>query len=353
MKKILVISVPNYAKGGVASVVSTFMKNNYVNSRYSIRYYFTHESGGSLKKHLSFFYFLVRFPFFLLCNDFDGAHVHGSLKGSFFRKACFLFWLKIYKIPVVYQCHAAQVDDFFSNSLKKYIVNKIFKQYDLRLCLGNCWKSNFENITGLKWNVLHNPVATFPFEKSQHEEFNLVFMGELSKRKGIRDLIEAFSLVKNDNAKLYVAGSGDIDGLTDFCNELGVKNRVEFLGWIDSEQKGSLLSIADVVVLPSYAEGLPISILEAMSASVAVITTPVGAIGDAITHDINGLLVPPGNIYELASAINVLGSDKAKRLELATLGKEKFDELFHEDVVAQKLLGFYELLTNKERGRAK
>ncbi|MBF4376483.1 glycosyltransferase family 4 protein, partial [Vibrio anguillarum] len=87
---------------------------------------------------------------------------------------------------------------------------------------------------------------------------------------------EAFSLVKNDNAKLYVAGSGDIDGLTDFCNELGVKNRVEFLGWIDSEQKGSLLSIADVVVLPSYAEGLPISILEAMSASVAVITTPVG-----------------------------------------------------------------------------
>ncbi|MGC9550986.1 glycosyltransferase family 4 protein [Vibrio metoecus] len=348
MKKILVISVPNYAKGGVASVVSTFMKNNYINSRYNISYYFTHEPSGYFKKHLSFFYFLIRFPFFLHCNNFDGAHVHGSLKGSFFRKSCFLFWIKMYKIPVIYQCHAAQVDEFFSNSIKKYIVSKIFKQYDLRLCLGNYWKSNFENITELKWNVLHNPVSTFSIKKSQHEDFNLLFMGELSKRKGIRDLIEAFSLVKNDKAKLYVAGNGDISSLTDLCNKLGIEKRVKFLGWIDSEKKSSLLSIADVVVLPSYAEGLPISILEAMSASVAVITTPVGAIGDAITHDVSGMLIPPGNIHELAKAINILASDKTKRLELATLGKEKFDQLFQEDVVAQKLLGFYELLTNKE-----
>ncbi|ENM5862799.1 glycosyltransferase family 4 protein, partial [Vibrio mimicus] len=254
---------------------------------------------------------------------------------------------KIYNIPVIYQCHAAQVDSFFSNEIKKRLVNKIFQQYDLRLCLGNFWKDKFEKITKLEWNVLPNPVAKFSFDKIEHDSFNLLFMGELSNRKGIKDLIQAFVLVKHENAKLYIAGNGDIKRLMELCNKLGINDRVEFLGWIDSIKKSDLLSIADVVILPSYAEGLPISVLEAMSANIAVIATPVGAVSDAITHNVNGLLVTPGKIDELADAINDLGYDKEKRQKFAELGRKKFNESFHEDIVAHKILEFYDRLTNE------
>ncbi|ENM5835796.1 glycosyltransferase, partial [Vibrio metoecus] len=198
-----------------------------------------------------------------------------------------------------------------------------------------------ERLTNYQWNILYNPVPNLNVTKVDTETCNFTFIGELSKRKGITDLLNAFAMNEVENARLLIAGNGDIAQLSYLCTELGISNKVEFLGWINNKQKLDLLARTDVVVLPSYAEGLPMSILEAMSAGLPVITTSVGAIGDAITNNVNGLIVEPGNISDIFLAINELASNPDKRIEFGIAAKNKFDDFFNEDIVARKLACYY------------
>jgi glycosyltransferase involved in cell wall biosynthesis len=286
------------------------------------------------------------FPFFLLFNDFHVAHIHGSLKGSFSRKFYFLIWLRIFRIPTIYQCHAAQVTSFFTSlsprKLKAF--QSAFGKYNLRLCLGSNWVSEFSRLTNQKWEVLFNPVPELTLKKDSHENCNFTFMGELSVRKGIHDLLNAFSQVKSENARLLIAGNGDIESLQSLSEELNISHKVEFLGWINNAQKLELLAKTDVVILPSYAEGLPMSVLEAMSVGLPVITTPVGAVEDAITNDVHGLLVAPGNLSQISQAITELSDNASKRKTLGDEAKIKFSSCFKDDVVAKDLAGYYNQL---------
>jgi glycosyltransferase involved in cell wall biosynthesis len=345
-KKVLVISVSNDAKGGVASVVTTFMNSDVLNNEFDIRYLHSHDPRGVLIKYTSLLKAYLFFPFLLLFNNFQVAHIHGSLKGSFFRKAYFLLWLRMFSIPAIYQCHAAQVERYFTslshNQLK--LVQSIFGKYQLRLCLGSSWVSEFSRLTNQDWEVLFNPVPELALQKSAHENCNFTFMGELSERKGIHDLLNAFSQVQSSNARLLVAGNGDVEALKSLCRELNISSNVEFLGWINNQKKLELLAKTDVVVLPSYAEGLPMSVLEAMSVGLPVITTPVGAVEDAITHDLEGILVEPGNISEISQAISDLSNNACKRLQLGNEAKIKFLSSFKDDVVAKNLAGYYNRL---------
>ncbi|MDN3473543.1 glycosyltransferase family 4 protein [Pseudoalteromonas sp. APC 3355] len=344
--KILVISVSNKAKGGVASVVTTFMNNDFLNKEHDIEYFHSHNPSGWGNKYFSLLISAIYFPFLLLFKRFNVAHIHGSLKGSFQRKSYFLFWLRLFSIPTIYQCHAAQVDNFFYNlnSKQKSRVINTFKKYELCLCLGSSWVKEFERLTDRNWNVLFNPVPEIKLNKVQHDTCNFTFMGELSQRKGIKDLLNAFALSPCDNARLLIAGNGNIQEIHDLCSTLKIADKVEVLGWIDKEQKLELLSRTDVVVLPSYAEGLPMSILEAMSVGLPVITTPVGAVEDAITHNVHGLLVQPGNIEQISDALNELTHNIDKRIQFGKAAKGKFLECFKDDVVAKSLSNYYQKL---------
>jgi glycosyltransferase involved in cell wall biosynthesis len=104
---------------------------------------------------------------------------------------------------------------------------------------------------------------------------------------------------------ITMAGDGDIAGSRKRAQELGLLDRVTFTGWLDAEQVDDLLESSDVLVLPSYAEGLPMSVIEAFAHGVAVIATPVGAIPEIVIDGESGLLVPAGDtgaLCELARA---------------------------------------------------
>lgn len=347
--KILVISVSNLAKGGVASVVTTFMKSEYLNSHFDLKYFYSHDPKSFISKWFTFFISCLYFPFLLLKGNFKVAHIHGSLKGSFLRKSYFILWLKAFRIPTIYQCHAAEVKEYFNsrNSWQLRIIKKIFSLCSLRLCLGSNGVNLFEEKTHQKWNILFNPVPELEISKKTHNTCNFTFMGELSQRKGIHDLLKAFSLSNYQNAQLFVAGNGDIDDLQSRCRELKIENNVTFLGWINNTEKKKLLAKTDVIILPSYAEGLPMSVLEAMSVGLPVITTPVGSVEDAITDHEHGLLVKPGDIDGIQSAINELISDKEKRNVFGNNAKLKFHQYFEVPVVAKTLAEYYTSLIPK------
>ncbi|MGF1760325.1 glycosyltransferase family 4 protein [Photobacterium sagamiensis] len=346
--KVIVVSVSPSGKGGVATVINTFKKSKLLNENCSVRYFSSHSSVSSLNKIYTILWAYLQFPFVLLFGKYELIHIHGSLKTSFYRKLYFLLVGKLFGLPVIYHLHTAQIDKYFTGiTLLKFKLTKyIFSLYSKRLCLGFPVVDKLFNYTGVAWEVLHNPISCPEPMKPRHknEVCNFSFMGELSQRKGIIDLLNAFTIVStiNQNAHLYVAGNGDLPRLIKVVEDSTISGRVTFLGWINAEEKEKLLAKTDVIVLPSYAEGLPMSILEAMSEGLPVITTPVGSTTDAISDGKEGIIVRPGDIEAIAKAMCTLAENDELRKKMGNAAKNKFSLLFELEIVANRLLSIYQ-----------
>ena len=169
--------------------------------------------------------------------------------------------------------------------------------------------------------VLHNAVPD-PRAHGQHvprdELCHIIFLGYLSARKGVPELLNALAsqeLVARQ-WRATLAGSGPIDVYREEAKRLGVADRIAFPGWLDQAQASALCATADILVLPSHAEGLAMAVLEGLSHGLAVITTPVGAHDEVIDPDISGILVPPGDVPALALALTRVIDDTELRARL-------------------------------------
>jgi glycosyltransferase involved in cell wall biosynthesis len=118
-----------------------------------------------------------------------------------------------------------------------------------------------------------------------------------------------------------VAGDGNITETRAEVSAKGLADRVSVPGWVGPEQVVELTSRADVLVLPSREENLPMSVIEGMAAGLAVVTTPVGAVPEIMTDGENGLLVPPGDPVRLASALERVIRDSDLRQRLGSAAK--------------------------------
>lgn len=130
--------------------------------------------------------------------------------------------------------------------------------------------------------------------------------------------------------KFIIAGSGKEENkIKKVVEESGMNNYFEFTGWITGDEKIKLFKKSQLFVLPSYNEGLPISILEAISYGLPVISTNVGSINEAIKNDINGYMLNPGDIIGLVEKIEELVDNYDKWYELSRNSKrialEEFD----------------------------
>ena len=149
----------------------------------------------------------------------------------------------------------------------------------------------------------------------------MLFVGNLSQRKGVSDLLAALARPGFDAIgplQVVLAGGGDIAAYRAKARELGLRDIVRFAGWCDQEHVADLMAKADVLVLPSYDEGLPLVILEALAHGVAVVCTAVGEIPAVLTDGVDACFVQPGDVEGIATCLQkVLGDEQL----LATLGR--------------------------------
>jgi glycosyltransferase involved in cell wall biosynthesis len=141
----------------------------------------------------------------------------------------------------------------------------------------------------------------------------LIYIGRLAPGKGLLETIEALRLAcaKGIRARLVIAGSGPEEPrLRQYVREAALMREVSFVGAAFGEHKARLLAQADALALPSYTEGLPYSLLEAMAAGVVPIVTPVGAIPDVVADGELGLMVAPRDAGAIAQAIAKLAADR-------------------------------------------
>ena len=166
--------------------------------------------------------------------------------------------------------------------------------------------------------VMYNAVPLPVFDEKPKEErdtVNITFLGLIGERKGIFDLIEVISRLTADgcNIHLTVGGNGDISRFHKEIEMKNLKNHVTYVGWIVGDEKDKLLRNTDIFVLPSYGEGMPMTILEAMSYAIPVISTNVGGVPEIVVDGETGYLIEAGDRNALYDKILGLVNDKAER----------------------------------------
>jgi glycosyltransferase involved in cell wall biosynthesis len=160
--------------------------------------------------------------------------------------------------------------------------------------------------------------------------YQLLFIGNLSERKGVSDLLHALQDHRFADVPLVLtlAGGGDIDRYKALAAQLRVDGKVRFLGWTNKATLDRLLAAADALVLPSYHEGLPLAILEALARGVPVVCTPVGEIAEVLADGHTALFVQPGDRQGLASALLRVLQEPPLRARLRRAGRAVYEAHF-------------------------
>jgi glycosyltransferase involved in cell wall biosynthesis len=186
------------------------------------------------------------------------------------------------------------------------------------------------------------PLPALP-DPALQEPGRILFLGRLETAKGIDELLDAAAALapRFPQLRLVLGGEGDLAHARRRAAELGIADRVELPGWIGPAARDAELARAAVFCLPSHAEGLPMSMLEAMAAGRPVVVTSVGGIPETIQDRDNGLLVPPRDAAALAAALASVLEDDALRAHLAARARETIEQQYSLAVVGEQLASLY------------
>lgn len=165
----------------------------------------------------------------------------------------------------------------------------------------------------------------------------MIFVGRLAAVKGIRVLLQAFANIyaADPDARLVLVGDGaERSDLETFADTLGCKAAVRFTGYLSQDEVVVELAAADLFVLPSFAEGVPVVLMEALASEVPVIATRIAGIGELVEPGKTGLLVAPGDVVELTNAMQTLLADPMLREKMGQRGRAKVARDYNIDLEA-------------------
>jgi glycosyltransferase involved in cell wall biosynthesis len=165
----------------------------------------------------------------------------------------------------------------------------------------------------------------------------------MGEAKGCYDLLEAVARLvpRFPGLRLVMAGDGEIDKVRLAAKALGLSASVELHDWVSGDEKRALLRSAAAFVLPSYCEGMPMSVLESMAVGMPVVTTSVGGIPELVTDGVEGRLVAAGDIDALSEAIETLLSSHDLRRQMGIAARRKVEEMFSDAGILPQLERLY------------
>jgi glycosyltransferase involved in cell wall biosynthesis len=309
--------------GGISAVIRGWRAAGLFD-RWPVHYVVTHRDGTRKEK------LATAWQAALACLDLAWRHgrgvlhVHAASRWSFWRKAAYMALAHLAGWPVVFHLHGGGFAQFLRESgpFTRRAVRFFLDRACAIVVLSERWAAWMHGVTSNPRIVcVPNSVPLPPPIPRTPEAGVIAFTGRCREAKGIYDLLQAVAtLARTDpRVSLECAGDGDLETLGLSALSLGIAERVKLRGWIGARERDELLARACVFVLPSHAEAMPMSLLEAMAAGCPVIASAVGGIPDVVEDGVNGILVPPGEPRALAQALAALLADPALA---ARLGRE-------------------------------
>lgn len=278
-----------------------------------------------------------------------GVHVNMAERLSMYRKCMVVLAARALSVPVVLHLHAAQLHHTFKTLPRpvQAFVRRAFACATRVVVLGKAsqefvihtLKVPADRVEIINNGVPASAVARRPLSATSDRR-RLFFLGNLSERKGVTDLLHALArsqLAMSGRVEAVFAGGGDVEAYTTKAKALGVDGFTRFVGWANQAQAAEWMASADALALPSYDEGLPLVILEALGHGVAVICTPVGEIPHNLHDGQDAHFVAPGNVEQIAEAIDRVLGDDAYRGKLEAGGRALFNSGFSLDHYADSI----------------
>jgi glycosyltransferase involved in cell wall biosynthesis len=295
----------------------------------------------------------------------DIVHLHTSQGMGWLKDIFYVLVGKLFGCRVIVHVHAYSYDIFYGdrNGFTKLITRKIFRLSDAIVSVSEKWRESLGSIIAKeRIFAFRNCIRTggiVPGRKMGRSA-DAVFLGSVGPRKGAFDLIEAMRALRarGFSFKVYIAGDeehdGDMDKIRKMVADYHLGDYCYLVGAVNGRKKSQLLESAGMFVLPSYDEGLPIAILEAMAAGLAIVTTPVGGIPEVVKEGYNGLLAPPGAIDALTEKLAALQQDAQLRTVMGRRSREMAVRELDVYPYVDKLLRLYRSLatTRPEHGLA-
>lgn len=345
--KVLMIGTSTIAKGGMATVINQLLSSS-LKDHFDIKYIATHCDGSQADKAgkaiSAFFAYLL----YLIKARPEIIHIHSASRASFYRKSFFIIVAKLLANKVIFHLHGGEFMEFYTNEssrLRRNIIKTILIKTDLVIALSNSWEKRLHSILPtLPIKVLPNAI-TIPdsISISSHKVPVIIFIGRVEQKKGFPDLMAAAEILKSRkvNFNCIICGDGDIKYWKDQCAAKNLSNEFDFKGWVTNSLKHDLLCESDIFVLPSYNEGMPMSVLEAMAYGIPVIATTVGGIPEIINNGVNGFLIHIGDIIALADKLEILLLNKDFAKQIGQAGRQTVQQKFDLNKSIEKLIKIY------------
>ena len=332
--------------------------------RAQIHYVATHVQSSTVHKLVQFARAVIGTVRALLSGNVALAHAHVSKGASFWRKALLLAIVRMFGVPTVFHLHSGAFDEFATTggNFRRWCVRHTLERSDVVVVLSRRWSDwlrTFAPASNIR--VIANPVnvpVTISAPSYGGKELStgrVLFLGKICDEKGAYDLLRAWVLFSQHvkGWRLVIGGYGEVDRFLAVAQGMGVRCDIDFLGWVSGQDKIRELSAADIFVLPSFAEGMPVSILEAMAYGAAIIATPVGGVPDMIESEAQGILVRPGDVGGLANALSLLAGSPKLRSTMAASAREHVSKHYATPKVVEMIAAAYrEVMASPRRSGA-
>ena len=314
LKKVCMVVQDPMVKGGIAAVVNGY-RGSQLEKDYKIIYVESYKDGGKLAKLIKGICGYIHFGKVLLIDNPDIVHIHSSFGPSFYRKMPFIYMASWAKKPIINHIHGADFDEFYVNASdkKKRQIKRVYNKCSMLIALSEEWKERLSQIVPdsqitiiENYSILHEDVLEQRFKRKCNN--TVLFLGELGKRKGCYDIPAVVREVKKEipDVKFVLAGAGseaDEKAIKQLVDKNDVTENMVFPGWVRGNEKDRLLREADVFFLPSYNEGMPMSVLDAMGYGLPVVSTNVGGIPKIVHDGRNGICCDTGDVKKFSEGI--------------------------------------------------
>lgn len=344
-------------KGGMATVIGDTIRNSYNQKGITLKHIISHVEGSFLEKVLV----TIKGLYSLLTEpNTDIVHVHVASDTSIFRKSLFVHVALAMNKLVMIHVHGGDFDVYYHqcSPVVRYFIRNTFARCHKILVLSAYWKRFFtQHISKSNVEVLSNGVypddfGVFRNTTSNYSDF--LFLGKLNQKKGVYDLLSAIDKVVNHykygHVRFYLAGTGESEKVKEYIQLKGLENHVQLLGWLDSEQRMAWLQRIGAVVLPSYIEGLPMALIEAMAAGKVVISTDVGGIPDLVGSE-SGYLIEPGDVDALCKYLMFVSMHPEKMEAISEKNKLIISNKYNLIKINKRLFEIYKELALLKRGK--
>jgi glycosyltransferase involved in cell wall biosynthesis len=355
--------------GGVSIFYETLLKSK-LKTQVNLNFVDTSEGGlafsergnWSFKNYCNSLTNIIRFTATLLKSSPDIVDIATAYNPSFYKNSVLITLARILGKKVVVQPHCSYkrfLPD--PNSFSGRYIVFILKHCQGVVVLSKEWEDLKKLIPDLPISYIPNAIDVQSYvviERKTHtkdKKIRFLYMGHIGREKGCIEIVEAARELKERFGNGFIVNfvgetlkKGELAEIKQLVDDFNCADVVKFHAPEYKSAKIERFSNSDVLLLPSYHEGMPMSVIEAMAAGMPVIATRVGGIPELVIEGETGFLVEPKDITRLIDAMEKFIGEPDLIYKMGKRGRKKAIDEFDIDIKVNKMIGFYKTILDKQ-----